>query len=137
MHNKFLEILWYTDKYKTKVGQWYRNAIVFYLMAKYYSSVLNRRYDQISVTPDKISEFNKRYVMNFTLISVRANMLLAFHRQSLRHVSKLHCFYHFCLIWGTKSWQHLWKVNRKISKKLISVTNPNKSVTACKFSENK
>ena len=36
----------------------------------------NRRYVQISVTPDKIPEVNKRYEIDFTLISVTVNIFI-------------------------------------------------------------
>ena len=36
----------------------------------------NRRYVQISVTPDKIPEINKRYEIDFTLISVTVNIFI-------------------------------------------------------------
>ena len=48
-----------------------RNELVNY---KQYSCDPNRRYVRISVTPDIIQKINKRYGIDFTLISVMANI---------------------------------------------------------------
>ena len=44
-----------------------------------YSLVPNRRYAQISVTPDKIPEINKRYEIEFTQINVVDNIFIDYN----------------------------------------------------------
>ena len=113
----------------------------------------NRRYAQISVTPDKIPKINKRYEIEFTQIrtygehfyglhykrkiflftfNVRTNHFISFNVTSVTIIG--HDF--------KKCVQNAPNKRFSISafkglRKSISVTAPNKSVTTYKFSKNK
>ena len=110
-----------------------------------YSALPNKRYAWISVTPDKFSEINKRYGTNFTLISVTAYKFLKvrYNKNILLanfSVTSVTWKYVLCATDVTRFFYLLkkyfiWLLPKSL--KWISVTDPNKSVTVDKFSENK